>query len=44
MTIFGGFTSGDYAYQMANATVFFVISVLIALAQLAVTRGRSARL
>ncbi|WP_403021658.1 carbohydrate ABC transporter permease [Salinibacterium sp. GXW1014] len=41
MTIVTGFTSGDYAYQMANATIFFVIAVVIALAQLRVTRGRS---
>ena len=43
-TIFGGFTGGDYAYQMANATVFFVITVLISVAQLAATRGRTVRL
>lgn len=41
MTIVTGFTGGDYAYQMANATIFFVIAVVIALAQLRVTRGRS---
>lgn len=41
MTIVTGFTSGDYAYQMANATIFFVITILIALLQLALTRGRS---
>lgn len=44
MSIFGGFTGGEYAYQMANATVFFVITVLISIAQLALTRGRSVRL
>ncbi len=44
MTIFGGFTGGDYAYQMANATVFFVITVLISVLQLAATRGRNLRL
>lgn len=44
MTIFGGFTGGDYAYQMANATIFFLITLVISLAQLAVTRGRSVRL
>lgn len=44
MTIFGGFTGGDYAYQMANATIFFLITVLISVAQLAATRGRSVRL
>jgi raffinose/stachyose/melibiose transport system permease protein len=42
--IFGGFTGGDYAYQMANATVFFVITVLISVAQLVLTRGRTVRL
>ncbi|WP_150307556.1 carbohydrate ABC transporter permease [Planctomonas psychrotolerans] len=41
MTIVTGFTSGDYAYQMANATVFFIITVGIALLQLALTRGRN---
>lgn len=41
MTIVTGFTSGDYAYQMANATIFFVIVVLIALLQLRLTRGRN---
>ncbi|MFE6968072.1 carbohydrate ABC transporter permease [Isoptericola sp. NPDC057653] len=44
MTIFGGFTGGDYAYQMANATVFFVITVLISVLQLVVSRGRNIRL
>ena len=42
MTIVTGFTSGDYAYQMANATVFFVIAIGISLLQLSVTRGRNA--
>lgn len=42
MTVVSGLTTGDYAYQMANATVFFVITVLIAIAQLSITRGRSA--
>jgi len=41
MTIFSGFTGGDYAYQMANAAIFFVLTVLIALLQLLVTRGRN---
>ena len=27
MTIFSGFTGGDYAYQMANATIFFLITI-----------------
>jgi raffinose/stachyose/melibiose transport system permease protein len=42
MTIFTGFTGGDYAYQMANATIFFVIAVAIALVQLRITRGKAA--
>jgi raffinose/stachyose/melibiose transport system permease protein len=42
MTIVTGFTSGDYAYQMANATVFFVIVIVISLIQLGITRGRNA--
>ncbi|HWS50079.1 MAG TPA: sugar ABC transporter permease [Microbacterium sp.] len=42
MTIFTGFTGGDYAYQMANAAIFFLIAIAIALLQLRVTRGRAA--
>ena len=42
MTIFTGFTGGDYAYQMANATLFFVIAILISILQLRLTRGRAA--
>jgi raffinose/stachyose/melibiose transport system permease protein len=42
MTIFTGFTGGDYAYQMANATIFFVIAVLISVLQLRLTRGKAA--
>lgn len=41
MTIITGFTGGDYAYQMANATMFFVIVVVISLIQLRITRGRN---
>lgn len=41
MSIFNGFTNGDYAYQMANATIFFIIAVIIALLQLRVSRGKS---
>lgn len=41
MTIFTGFTSGDYAYQMANATIFFLIALVIALIQLRITRGKA---
>lgn len=40
-TILRGFQGGDYAYQMANAAVFFIITILIALLQLRVTQGRS---
>ncbi|MBM7503839.1 carbohydrate ABC transporter permease [Agromyces aurantiacus] len=42
MTIFTGFTGGDYAYQMANATIFFVIAVAISVLQLRLTRGKAA--
>ena len=42
MTIFTGFTGGDYAYQMANATMFFIITVLISILQLRLTRGKAA--
>ena len=42
MTIFSGFTGGDYAYQMANATIFFIIAVIISILQLRLTRGRAA--
>ncbi len=41
MTIISGFNGGDYAYQMANATIFFIITIVISLAQLRLTRGRS---
>ena len=41
MSIFRGFEGGDYAYQMANAMVFFLISIALALLQLRITRGRS---
>jgi raffinose/stachyose/melibiose transport system permease protein len=42
MTIFTGFTGGDYAYQMANATIFFLIAIVLALLQLRLTRGKAA--
>ncbi|MGV8972600.1 MAG: carbohydrate ABC transporter permease [Rhodoglobus sp.] len=42
MTIFSGFTGGDYAYQMANATIFFLIAVVLAVIQLRLTRGKAA--
>lgn len=44
MTIFSGFTGGDYAYQMANATIFFIVTVIISIIQLGVTRGRAVSL
>jgi raffinose/stachyose/melibiose transport system permease protein len=42
MAIFSGFTGGDYAYQMANATIFFLIAVVLAVLQLRFTRGKAA--
>lgn len=42
MSIIAGFNGGDYAYQMANATIFFVVAILISLLQLSLTRGRNA--
>ena len=42
MSIIAGFNGGDYGYQMANATIFFVVAVLISLLQLSLTRGRNA--
>lgn len=42
MTIVTGFSGGDYAYQMANATIFFIFTIVISLIQLSITRGRSA--
>ncbi|WP_114853939.1 carbohydrate ABC transporter permease [Brachybacterium sp. YJGR34] len=41
MSIFKGFDGGDYGYQMANAAVFFIISIIIALVQLRLTRGKA---
>lgn len=39
MMIFRGFEYGDYSYQMANSTIFFLITLVIALFQLRLTRG-----
>jgi raffinose/stachyose/melibiose transport system permease protein len=39
-TIFSGFFSGDYAYQMANAVIFFIITVVLSIVQLGVVRRR----
>ena len=41
MTIIAGFNGGDYAYQMANATIFFIVAVVISLLQLSLMRGRN---
>jgi raffinose/stachyose/melibiose transport system permease protein len=43
-TIFSGFFNGDYAYQMANAMIFFVITLLFAIFQLGVIRRRGGAL
>lgn len=39
-TIFSGFFNGDYAYQMANAVIFFIITVVLSILQLGVIRRR----
>jgi raffinose/stachyose/melibiose transport system permease protein len=44
MTIFNGFFNGDYAYQMANAVIFFLITLLFAIFQLSVIRRRGGSL
>ena len=44
MTIFTGFTSGDYAYQMANAVLFFILTVVISLVQLRLIQRRGVSL
>jgi raffinose/stachyose/melibiose transport system permease protein len=43
-TIFTGFFNGDYAYQMANAVIFFFITLLFAIFQLSVIRRRGGSL
>ena len=43
-TIFSGFFTGDYAYQMANAVIFFFITLLFAVFQLGVIRRRGGSL
>jgi raffinose/stachyose/melibiose transport system permease protein len=44
MTIFNGFFNGDYAYQMANAVIFFIITLFFAVFQLSVLRRRGGSL
>lgn len=39
-TIFNGFFNGDYAYQMADAVLFFIITVVLSILQLGVIRRR----
>jgi raffinose/stachyose/melibiose transport system permease protein len=43
-TIFNGFFNGDYAYQMANAVIFFFITLLFAVFQLSIIRRRGGSL
>jgi raffinose/stachyose/melibiose transport system permease protein len=43
-TIFSGFFNGDYAYQMANAVIFFLVTLLFAIFQLGVIRRRGGNL
>lgn len=44
MTIFSGFEGGDYAYQMANAVIFFVVTVVIAFVQFRIINRRGVNL
>jgi raffinose/stachyose/melibiose transport system permease protein len=44
MSIFNGFNSGDYAYDMANAVIFFIVTVVISLLQLRLLKGREVSL
>lgn len=41
MSIFKGFGGGDYGYQMANAAVFFLITIILAGLQLRLTAGKA---
>lgn len=43
MTIFSGVENGDYGYQMANAIVFFALTLTISVVQLRLIRGRGVR-
>lgn len=40
MSIFTGYTGGDLAYQMANAFLFFIVTVVLSVAQLGFLRKR----
>jgi raffinose/stachyose/melibiose transport system permease protein len=44
MTIFTGFNGGDYAYQMANAVIFFIVTLVLSLLQLQLIRRRGVSL
>lgn len=44
MGMFNGFNNGDYAYSMANAVIFFIITVVISLLQLRLMKGREVSL
>ena len=44
MSIFTGFTGGDYAYQMANAVIFFLVTLILSLLQLQLIRRRGVSL
>ena len=44
MRIFSGFSGGDYSYQMANAIIFFIITLVISLVQLQILRRREVSL
>lgn len=44
MTIFSGFSGGDYAYQMANAVLFFILTVFVSILQLRLIRNRDLEL
>lgn len=41
MTIYNGMYSGDYSYSLANGIIFFLVTVLISVAQLTIMRRRS---
>ena len=44
MTIFSGFSGGDYAYQMANAALCFILTVFVSILQLRLIRNRDLEL
>ena len=44
MAIFNGLNTGDYAYSMANAVIFFIVTVVISLLQLRLIKGREVSL